>query len=725
MRFSFVFISLLFALSIHAQHAVKGVVTDIHSKPLEGVNVIINGTVLGTATSKDGSFELQKVPTGEQSIRLSYSGYSTISEDIYVNENMQLSFTMDISPVDLNAFVVTASRSEQQKTDAPVIVQTIKGSQIQDRGIGYLPELLNSVDASFEMQKSNTVNSYQLSGLGPQYTVFLINGERMSGETKGANDLSRINPSSIERVEIVKGASSTLYGSNAIGGVVNIITKEIPRDFELSAGTQYSFYDDPATNELRNDNFSYVNLGLKKNNLSSITNFKLNNYDQYDLRDGQGVNGLLSQETEQNMALNQRFTYVFNSKLKVNAYGSFYQLDRDFSLNGYADKLSQDYTYGLRSVYNPTNQLRIELSYNSDNNQIYDVYGSTDSLDYDNQVNTLRLLSNFAVNENLNLVFGSEYLNEKQSSAQNQIKNRDLNDVVLFTQGEYNLFNSLFLTAGLRADIHDIFGVNLTPQINALYKFDVFQFRAGYGMGYRTPTAKELYTKDFQIPSAGMPFALVLEGNSELKPEQSQFLNGSISYQRRNVSFSLSASINYIDNLITSTDSVIKVDMNFMTMPPMPSKLTYQYHNIDEAMISSLDANFSWSIIDNVSFSASYVYTDGNNITKDETLTDIRKHQARVNLDIMVPFDDFKLGVNLFGGYYGEKKVRDIYSQGRPLKTLSDYQMFNLTSTLSFKNKLTLTAGIKNILNTVDEDPLYFNYATPGQTFVVGLRLAL
>jgi outer membrane receptor for ferrienterochelin and colicins len=717
-------LSFLFAFSLKAQYSVSGKIIDAgNNAPLAGANVYFAGTALGVATDSNGKFRINGISDGTFTIRASFFGFETLEQTLDISGDIT-GFTGKLKPtsIDLNAIVVTGTRTERTLKNSPVLTQLISKNTLEAQAVTYLPQVLAQTDASFEMYKDNTVNSFSLDGLGAEYVLFLIDGERIAGETKGAVDLSRVNPASIERVEMIRGAASTLYGSNAIGGVVNVITKSVSQPVELRAGIKTSLFTDPAEDKDRSDEYYFANINLSGSKLSSFTDFKWNNYAPYDLSGGDGIYSLLTQEKENNFVVNQKINYRVSDRLSFSARTSFFQLNRDYQLDSYPDKRSRDFTWGAKASYYVSAKTKYELSFHSDQNKIFDVTDDADDLDYNNRYHNARLLATLTPMDKNILTAGLEYVNEKQSSVQNNIEDKTQDNIIIYAQDEFMVNDLLSLTGGARMEFHSIYGNHFTPQVSAMLSPGNFKIRGNYGKGFRAPTVKELYTDHYEIPTYGAPYPLYLDGNADLKPEESNYYSGSVQYVTGKIDISAIYSVNKISNLIT-TDSIYNVVIDYTSMPPVPAEIDYLYSNVEEAKISSLTLLLKYQLINGLTFSASYKYCNPQNLTTDDDLLNIRKHNARINLDYRKAFNNYRLDVNLNSSYFGTKKVSDIYGEDGAVKKLSDFNLWKLTTTHTFRNRYIVTLGINNIFDITDDEPKYFNLTTPGRMYILGLSV--
>lgn len=223
----------------------------------------------------------------------------------------------------LNEVVVTGTGTEHYLKDAPVQTEVITGKALDSYQGRSMQDILEGLNASITFNPSDMGSGIQMNGLGNDYILILINGKRINGDTGGQNDLSIINPANIERIEIVKGAASSLYGSDAIAGVINIITKKNRDKVSLSNTTRVGSYGDILES---------VQIGFGHKRVNSTTSLSTTHtdgwrnttqeWDHHEVMDGT-VTRTVNRST--NFTLRENLTYKVNDRLSLSADGSFYQ----------------------------------------------------------------------------------------------------------------------------------------------------------------------------------------------------------------------------------------------------------------------------------------------------------------------------------------------------------------------------------------------------------------
>ncbi len=249
---------------IYSQDAsLSGYITGVDSTLVSGATIVLKGTTRGTIADNKGFYSFKKITPGIYTLRVSLLGYETQENTVVVKEGENSAdFVLRESNINLNEVVVTGTRSEKTLKNVPVLTQVISAPQMLNLGITNVTDALQNMVPGLDVSQFGTRTSITLQGMDAKYVLFLVDGERIAGEVNGDIDYSMLNMENIDRIEIIKGASSSLYGSNAIGGVINIITKRITDAFEGRLYSRYSKY-----NEL----ISGGSISLKKGIIGSRT----------------------------------------------------------------------------------------------------------------------------------------------------------------------------------------------------------------------------------------------------------------------------------------------------------------------------------------------------------------------------------------------------------------------------------------------------------------------
>ncbi|NJO88457.1 MAG: TonB-dependent receptor plug domain-containing protein, partial [Chloroflexia bacterium] len=200
---------------------VSGFITDNDSRqPVSGANIQIDSLSLGGISDTNGHFSIQKIPEGMHHLTVSCIGYKTQKHQINVtSDDLTINIALQVSSEELLEVVVTGTGTEHYTRNAPVQTEVISGKALKEFAGRDIEDVLGSLSSSITYNRSDMGSNLKINGLKNDYILILIDGKRMNGDVGGQNDLSRINLSNIERIEIVKGAVSSLYGSDAIGGV--------------------------------------------------------------------------------------------------------------------------------------------------------------------------------------------------------------------------------------------------------------------------------------------------------------------------------------------------------------------------------------------------------------------------------------------------------------------------------------------------------------------------
>ena len=669
---------------------------------------------------------------------------------------MLLSSNVDAQTVvqsdSLPEVVVTGTGTLHLLKDAPVQTEVINQRMLKNFSGKSIDEILSSLTSSFSFNEDDMGSQMQMNGLGNSYILVLIDGKRIHGDVGGQNDLSLIDPQNIEKIEIVKGASSALYGSDAIAGVVNIITKKHRQEgVLLENSTRVGSYGD-----LRQHNAVGLNFGK----FSSLTNFQLQHSDGwqntgtehtvgteppiYDSR-----NKTVNRHTNWQVA--QRFTYKPTDRLELYADGSIYR-KRIYRTSGkypQYDVKTWDMEYQNASVsaggtykLNATDFLQLDVDWNR-HAYYYDFTATTLVEDYDKSAGTIyypyfpylagqkelqsdqqRTMANlkgvFSLPYNNKLNVGAEYRYD-WLKAPTRVRGGKAHDYTqsVYVQDEWNPVDMLNITAGLRLNHNSSFGMKLTPKLSAMLKLsNDFRLRASWSQGFKTPAIRELYYRYVRQMSGTYLYL----GNENLKPQSSNYYSVSAEYTHGSLSLTLSGYYNKLDNMIAlvTIPNYQAPDEYIILYDPVKTR---QYQNIETAKTYGLDFNarYSWREL-TVGLGYSYLDTRANqyDTTHDRmqkvTIDGMAHHKGNVFAMWGHRFsNDYRLGVGVYGRM-SSKRYYQIDGNGK------GYQLWRVTTTHDLGHSKTcdyrLELGVDNIFDYVDRTPhgLHLGTTTPGRT---------
>jgi len=535
----------------------------------------------------------------------------------------------------------------------------------------------------------------------------------------GLNDLGRINPNNVERIEVVKGASSSLYGSDAIAGVINIITKKSKSNISVTNNTQVSNYN---TYEQTN------NIDFKSGIVSGHTSFSQKQSDgwqnsKFELtKKGELIDTkVMTQNAYINRNIRQDLELRLTDKIEVNGGGSFYINHRKQPLEvkdyGY---YFEDLSYNFGAKYLISKKSNIKIDYNSDDYKYYYKYNQDDEkgkfnegdyiLNSDQRRQDVNLKWMNKLNKSQTITAGAEMVNESYVSDGRLTTNEaKVNTWSIYAQDEITLFNDLLITAGIRAVKHDNFGAIATPKISLLYKLQNINLRGTYSSGFKAPTLKEQYY--YYI----MRGTLYL-GNTELDAQKSDYYSVGVDYHNSWLNVNLSSYQNDVKGLIT-----------YKAVNTIPGdaengiKARRQHYNIEDARTRGVELMVDAKLPYGFTIGGGYSYVDAKNLTEDIRLEYVAQNYGSLRAGYFHGWKKYQLNVQLLGRLQDEKFFTDGNAKA--------YQLWRLTTTHDFAEfsgiNITATAGIDNIFNFIDDSPYGLHRGTinPGRTYFVGLNI--
>ena len=732
----------------HAQNIIfRGIVVDItNHKPIEFANVYLENTSNIVYSNHDGSYIFKGVKPGNYVLCASCIGYHTYKTQVNLDSNNKI-YNIELKPSveNLSPIVVTGTGTKYRLENAPVQTEIISGETIRQVSGRGTEEIISNLSASLDFNTSSMGSTIKINGLGDDCILILVNGKRLTGNIGNRFDLSRIDPNDIKQIEIVKGASSTLYGSDAIAGVINIITKKPKQNISIKNSTRVG-----AHNEWKQLN----TLSYKKDKLSTKTSFSRSQTDGWQLNTMEYNRKWESNHElpylkrtydkpvnkKRSYTLTQSLSYNFNPKLNMDAELSWYEKTLFFPFKGNM----HNYYYNNRSAstggkYRLKNKNYINFSLEYGNFLYYKTFPYKYNEQYITPDGVLQVTyypgDRFKNSEQTNITFNAKgvfYLNNKNTLSIGteilgdylEAKYRLVKDNVnaytyaLYLQDEFKLKGHLSFVGGIRFIYHEKFGTIATPKISAMYKTGKFTHRATYANGFRSPTLKELY---YYYESNRMGTYTLYKGNSDLKPQKSNYYSISTQFRKKAFKTDICLFINQIKNMIDY--KILPTEYDHERRGVEETKMRY---NINEAQLTGADWSFTIKPISDLSVNGSYSYVDAQNQTLSTRLNGTSEHSATFKTSWTQKWNHYSLNLNISGTYRSDK----FYLEEDDYKQYADkYQLWKLTTSHTFKKyknvDIILTAGIDNIFNYVDNRPYGGHYGTlnPGRTLFTALNI--
>jgi outer membrane receptor for ferrienterochelin and colicins len=673
--------------------SLSGKVTGSDSTSVTGATITLKGTTFGTVTDKNGIYKIDKIKPGTYILRASYIGFETLEKTVDIlKPDTHVDFYIKESNIDLNEVVVTGTKSEKALKNAPILTQVISARKMLELGITNVVDALQNMVPGLNVNHNGTLVQVTLQGMNAKYVLFLIDGERIAGEVDGDINYSMLNLQNIDHIEIIRGASSSLYGSNAIGGVINIITKKINEPFDAKLFSRYSKY-----NEL---NFG-GSIALKKGIIGSRTSINYNSTDGYDVTPDTPHDWTQTPYTS--YQISQKFEITPSSKLFFTPYFTYYQFERGNVSARPVHDFYSDLSGGLKGQYY-IGKSSVDFSYYRDRYNTYTILeqlnNKRDTASFD-LIQTFRMQGNFYISRGNNLIAGVEYNTERLFTTRSEGGTKNASEAVFYLQEDIRFGERWELVAGIRTGSHSNYGFNAAPKISVMFKPGFLNFRASAGTGFRSPDLKQLY---FYFDHFGQ---FLVIGNHQLKPESSKYMSGSIEFSRPWNNSSVTIYRNVLSDMIT--ERIISL--------PDAVETTYQYENIASASVNGIDLLSKQKIIKGVWLSAGYTYVHALDKETGLQLYNTAKHSGNISADFNFRKNDYSLTAQVNCQLMGQR----IYLN--PDGTTGyDRPYSNWRFTISQEYKwLRISAGLDNIFGIVI--PGNYDFTSPGRRLFVGMNV--
>lgn len=656
--------------------------------------------------------------------------------------------TGDRSPsdlsVNLNPVVVTGTGTHHRLKQTPTPVDVVTANDIRKTGITDFQQAMAALVPSLSFS-TNAMGSYlMMNGLSNKYVLILINGKKLIGDTSNNIDLSRIDMTRVRRIEVLKGAGSALYGSDAIAGVINIITDQPQNALSVSSNTRYEEYG-----QYTNGTTVDVNAGIWGSQTAytrqASEGWQLSDKDE----DGAETVRKASDKFSSNI-FNQKFTVDPSEALSFYAEGGYYerQVNRPTKTTG-VDGYDYDLTYnsynlGAGGRYNIDRRNYIQFDLTNDNydtNYKYllnsgDYKIGDESLTKRQHYYNANLKSLFRFTENTHTIIGLEYLNETLERPSAYV-DAHAYSLAGYAQEEITLFNHLQAVVGLRYTHHSNAGNSFAPKASLMYQLKNFNIRAQYSGGFRAPGLDELYYYNFTSRTG-----TVTIGDQSLTAEKSHYGSVNLEYFNNWLNVSVTGYINSLRDMINGR-TTLKGDMSAEDFKAVVDEVTpiigeanagkikqvKRYVNDEKALVKGIEVNLNGRLGAGFSIGGSYMYAHAENKDIEMGWRPVERsirHSGSINGNYTKTWNDYTLNINLNGRI---QTKRTHISTSNVDTSAPGYGLWNLSTRhilTGFRN-FTLEPGIglNNIFDRVDNRPYGSNFSnlSPGRTVYVSMLI--
>ena len=679
--------------------------------------ISVTGLGWGTVCDMKGYFKVEVPVNQPAELTVRSVGYETKTLVLESDVTGNLVVRLKKSLLNLDEVTVTGTRTEKTVAETPVMTRIVPSEVLQRNDFESMIDVLEYNIPGLRFNTDPRGNNIQVQGLENSYILILVDGERLSTTPGGPIDFDRLTTANIKKIEVLKGAASALYGSSAMGMVINIITDIPKRPLEGWAKVRYGKY-----NDLQLD----AGVGMKYKGFYAQTLFNRTSSDGYDL----------TPETPESFTENPSHHMTIEEKLgwnnqysRITVKGSLYwgEVENPWESTAPTHYRSLTKTLQVNAEHAFNDRYKLYGTYAGDfytRKTVYDFLYLPDSTNAWSHEQTVRLVDEFKPWDNLVIVKGFEWNGTKNYNKMQYGKEktiRDMDDANLFAQADWMITDRLEVIGGFRYTHNSEFGSAFTPKINLMYSPGNFKIRAGYSRGFKTPGLTELYS-DFNMGSVSHNI-----GNTDLKAEHSDYfsVSGEYTWQGR---LMLTAELyqNTVDNKINSYN----VDIE----DPKPGELgtELRYENVKGVRIRGAEATATYYPVSALLLRTSYAFCDALNKETGLQLSGNSKHAMNWSASLHGKLLKHEGAVTLSGRWDSKRisksRRTETDDSGQEVEVITTrtkpgYTMWKLTAqytpwTWKYM-RLSVTGGVDNLFDFVDTSIIY----DPGRRFFGSLIL--
>ncbi|MCL6293613.1 TonB-dependent receptor plug domain-containing protein [Jejuia spongiicola] len=637
----------------------------------------------------------------------------------------------------LDEVIITATRTIRQLSSLPLPAQIISKKDIERSNSIRLNDILNEQTGLITIPDFGGGEGIQLQGFDSQYTLILVDGVPLVGRSAGTLDISRITVGNIKQIEVVKGASSSLYGSEALGGVINIITETPKYGFNGNTNFRIGAFN---TSDLS------TTINYKKKKLG-VTTF-LNRYssDGYDLNK---ADDLKTVDLFSNYTFNTKVVYDFSEATQLFASGKYYTQNQDY--------IASSTLKGESTINEWNSHLKLSHKYSEKWSSYFEFYATRyKAKDYLDDENNSRFSSSYynqllirpEIRATYNpddksafiggLGFNHETLDRTDFTIQ-----PEFNSPYLYLQYDGNLAEKLNVIIGARFDSHNKYKSQFSPKVAIRYKLnDKLNIKSSVGYGFKAPDFRQLY---FDFTNATVGYTVlgynavstaipeleaqgqianiiipVSEFQQELNPENSISINIGFDYKFSPVlKLDLNLFRNNIRDLIDTRIVANKTN----------GQNVFSYYNVNKVYTQGLEFNTIWKPINQLKISGGYqllfakdataenAFENGDvfarenpsspsfQLKKEDYFGLFNRSRHMANLKLFYTIPKWDMDTNIRGTYRSKYGLLD--SNGNNyLDTYDDfvdgYTIIDFAINKTFYKNYLLSFGVDNLFNFTD-----------------------
>lgn len=630
-----------------------------------------------------------------------------------------------------DAIVVTASSKAQKIIDAPASISVVTAEELALRPIQDLTDILDRMEG-VTINRAGNQRNIQLRGLPSIYTLFLIDGKRVSASTTNFRgndfDAAWVPVEAIQQVEVVRGPLSSLYGSDAIGGVVNIITKPVGEDWHGSLSADYTFQEDRDAGDLYKVGgyisgpivagtlgfkaYGGINIREEDRTVNPVPSGGGDPLPGFDRQEEKYLDGTLvwTPDAHNEVSLNYGYNKLIHGQTPMTRHSGSLAYKGDWDFGNALLRLSAD------RIHNAAGTVDDEINPNTSNDVILD---GRFTLPWEAARQSITIGGEYRYQRlkdpaNLGGLPGSPEFGLSTSTSVTQ--------KALFIEDEIEVTEDLSVTLGNRYDDHENFGGHHSPRAYVVWHpVEDLTVKGGWARAFRAPTLLQNSPNWGTVSCGSATTGCYIIGSEDLKPETSTSYEASVRYDTSDFAVGITLFRNSLRNQI----SIENRTRDVIAAPLLPNfvgfledgRPIFAYENIARVRTQGIEATARFSPVAGVTVQANYSYLDAENRSGPTPLAIPYTPHHSGNLSVSWQANE-KLSLFAASNYVGRQYL-DVYSNPLYNVERGSYLTVDFSGTYKINDKFLIRAGILNVFDNRQEREILTEYNEDGRRFFI------